>query len=112
LGACNALCGHRREALWQIEQELPSEDLFAWALARHPAPTPPPAPLAPMQPLERLQADYGAQAMTTGPHPMSYVRATLPGIVRAVDLPAVPHRRRVQLAGPVTSPPPPPTPTR
>jgi error-prone DNA polymerase len=101
LGACNALCGHRREALWQIEQEMPSEDLFAWALERHPAPTPPPAPLAPMQPLERLQADYGAQAMTTGPHPMSYVRATLPDIVRAIDLPAVPHGRRVQIAGQV-----------
>ncbi len=32
LGACNALCAHRREALWRIEQELPHDDLFAWAL--------------------------------------------------------------------------------
>ncbi len=101
LGACNALCAHRREALWRIEQELPHEDLFAWALPRHAAPEPSPTPLAPMRPLERLQADYGAQGMTTGPHPMSYVRESLPGIVRAVDLPGTPNGRRVQIAGQV-----------
>ena len=42
LGACNALCAHRREALWRIEQELPRDDLFAWALTQHAPPEPPP----------------------------------------------------------------------
>ena len=101
LGAFNALCAHRREALWRIEQELPRDDLFAWALERQPPSEPIPTPLAAMRPLELLQADFAAQGMTTGPHPMRYVRESLPGILRAIDLPLIPNGQRVRIAGQV-----------
>ncbi len=105
LGALNALSDHRRSALWQVEQELPRDDLFAWGLEQEAAlASSPPAtevPLAPMRALERLQADYAAQGLTTGPHPMSYVRGSLPGVLRAADLHTATENRRVRIAGQV-----------
>ena len=45
------------------------------------------SPLAPMTPGERLEADYAALHLTTGPHPMSYIRNQLgPGVLRFADL--------------------------
>ena len=42
--------------------------------------------LAPMSPAERLAADYQTLHLTTGPHPMKYLRPALPEIWRASDL--------------------------
>jgi error-prone DNA polymerase len=39
-----------------------------------------------MNPEERLQADYETQHLTTGPHPMYYLRDRLPDLWRATDL--------------------------
>ena len=52
---------------------------------------------------ERLLADYSGTSLTIGPHPMSLRRAELAlrGVVRAVDLPAGRHGRRVRVAGAV-----------
>ena len=47
------------------------------------------SPLPPMSPLERLQADYDGLSLTTGPHPMAYIRKNIPEemrIWRASDL--------------------------
>ena len=73
-------------------------------------PVPPPAtpplaqsPLAPMTPIERLDADYRGAGMTTGPHPMYYLREPLDrmGVLRAAELENIPHGRRVRVAGAV-----------
>ena len=54
-----------------------------------------------MDTLERLQADYGALHLTTGPHPMALVRARLPDVWRAADLKQVENGITVRIAGQV-----------
>jgi error-prone DNA polymerase len=52
---------------------------------------------------ERLLADYAGTSLTIGPHPMSLRRSELAlrGVLRASDLPAGRHGRRVRVAGAV-----------
>ena len=61
------------------------------------------SPLRSMTPPERLMADYAGTSLTIGPHPMSMRRAELAlrGVLRASDLPAGRHGRRVRVAGAV-----------
>jgi error-prone DNA polymerase len=61
------------------------------------------SPLRPMWPSERLLADYAGTSLTIGPHPMAMRRAELAlrGVLRASDLPAGRHGRRVRVAGAV-----------
>ncbi|CAB4244130.1 Error-prone DNA polymerase [Methylacidimicrobium sp. AP8] len=94
LGAFQGLAAHRREALWQLERPLFSEELF-------PGPTEGPSPLSPMTPPERLQADYAGTGITLGPHPMTYLRPRTPAARKAADLRGLPHGMRVQVAGAV-----------
>jgi error-prone DNA polymerase len=130
IGALNAFGHHRRSALWQIERAIrPSGDLYQDADGEgEPRPLPagpdtppvagsarpvaglpdpavpaPPGPLAPMTPPERLLADYEGTSLTIGPHPMALRRADLAlrGVLRARDLPAGRHGRRVRVAGAV-----------
>ncbi|MCB1210391.1 MAG: hypothetical protein KDK97_13750, partial [Verrucomicrobiales bacterium] len=124
-GALKELTTHRRDALWQMEAERDICGLFEWSAARgvavsdqspvisdpsHPmecrrpvgTPHPKPAsPLSPMTPAERLQADYDALRLTTGPHPMAYLRPRLPQAWRASDLAQGKHGQRIILAGQV-----------
>ncbi len=52
---------------------------------------------------ERLVADYAGTSMTIGPHPMALRRPELAmrGVLRAMDLAALRHGRRVRVAGAV-----------
>ena len=52
---------------------------------------------------ERLLADYAGTSLTIGPHPMSLRRSELAlrGVLRASELPAGRHGRRVRVAGAV-----------
>jgi error-prone DNA polymerase len=96
-GALNALEAglHRRSALWEAELPLSTE-----LLARRSQPAGP-SPLAAMNDHERLAADFATQGHTTGPHPMALWRKNHSGPMplRARDLPAIPHGRRVTVAG-------------
>lgn len=94
-GALNALGHHRRSALWEVEEER-TDDLFSRACT---AGTPAASPLASMSPMERLEADYEAQSLSVGPHPMRFLRASLKDVVRACDLPRCTHDQRVTIAG-------------
>ncbi len=94
IGAFNALGEHRRSALWDVESLFDEDDLLA---ARDDDAGE--APLLPMNPLERLQADYAGTSLTTGPHPMSFVRAQVPHVTRAADLARSRHGQRVTIAG-------------
>ena len=58
------------------------------------------SPLAPMQPIERLAADFCTMRLTTGPHPMGYIRKSLPNdIWRSADLPFGENGTRIRIAG-------------
>jgi error-prone DNA polymerase len=94
IGALNLLSEHRRTALWDVESLFDENDLFAreGVVDRD-------APLLPMNPLERLQADYDGTRVTTGPHPMSFVRSHLTHVTRAADLAQGKHGQPVSIAG-------------
>ncbi len=93
-GALNPLIGHRRDALWSVESEFHQGELFS------DAPAEAASPLAPMQPIERLAADFSTMRLTIGPHPMGYIRPSLPNdIWRSADLPFGENGTRIRIAG-------------
>jgi error-prone DNA polymerase len=93
IGAMNCLSNHRRTALWKVEAVFDRDDLFSGdAFATS-------VPLSPMNGVERLQADYDGTRVTTGPHPMSFLRPQLSHVTRAVDLAKEKHGNKVFIAG-------------
>jgi error-prone DNA polymerase len=125
IGALNAFGYDRRSALWQAEQAVrPSGELFASfnaeiaenaellleedkeetdsAISAISALKDPDAvPLTPMTEAERLVADYEGTGLSIGRHPMALRRDELAmrGVLRASDLRAARHGRRVRVAG-------------
>lgn len=99
IGALNGLAEHRRDALWQVEEAVDPGDLFSWVNSQATEPAPIDQPLAPMTSGERTQADYHGTGLTVGPHPMELVRADLPHIWRASDLPQARNGEWVTIAG-------------
>ena len=81
-GALNALGHHRRSALWEIEERR-TADLFARSTQNIATEQP---MLPAMMPVERVEADYRTQSLTTGAHPMAHMRTQLSHICRACDL--------------------------
>jgi error-prone DNA polymerase len=138
-GALNALLPqdrrHRREALWQVENDVDPDDLFSYAEQkvasaglpertgdlqiadsgsdfRNPPESseisasgqsairnPQSTILSPMSASERLEMDYQGLGVTTGPHPMSLIRAELPDVCRAVEVGKRRHGERITIAG-------------
>ncbi len=79
VGALNSLgaVGHRRDALWQVEQAgRPAGPLLRNAEAIT-NPEQLSSPLQQMTTEERLVADYAGTGLTVGKHPMAYRRAEL-----------------------------------
>ena len=99
LGALNALSGHRRAALWEVERDLSVDDNLYFCFDVEAADSTRSIPLAPMNPVERMQADYRSQRLTTGPHPMKLLRAQLPNIWRAADVGSARHGEEITIAG-------------
>jgi len=95
IGAFNLLSEHRRRALWDVEFIFDRDDIFSGEALAHAA------PLHRMDGLERLQADYEGTGVTTGPHPVSFLRNQLGHVTRAVDLPNGKHGESVFIAGAV-----------
>lgn len=99
IGALNGLAEHRRDALWQVEKAVEPGDLFSWVQSETGEQEPKEQPLAPMTPGERTQADYHGTGLTVGPHPMELVRADLPHIWQASNLPHARNGEFVTIAG-------------
>jgi error-prone DNA polymerase len=93
IGALNLFSDHRRSALWAVEALFDEEDLLKKGAMDDDT------PLVPMNPLERLQADYDGTRVTTGPHPMSFIRSQLIHVIRAADLTKRKHGQKVIIAG-------------
>ena len=126
IGALNSIGKkmHRRKALWQIEKAWrPRGPLLQDVSTRESGnqegirgtedgSTAQPlngstanenCPLVPMTPFERLDADYRGAGLTTGPHPMHYLREPLDalGVLPAAKLEPHPNGRWVKVAGAV-----------
>ena len=108
VGALNPLpdTEHRRDALWKAERFIDPDDLFGgrdFSTASSASSSPPTSPSSPLQTMdrwERLQADYDGLSLTTGPHPMAYLRDQLDlSILRAADLPRGQPDTTVTIAG-------------
>ena len=99
LGALNILGGHRRSALWEVERDLPLDDNLHFCFDPAEEVTATTTPLQPMSPVERMEADYRSQRLTTGPHPMQLMRAHLADVWRAKDVGGAPHGAQVTIAG-------------
>jgi error-prone DNA polymerase len=101
IGAFNSLdeIEHRRDALWQVEQAgRPVGPLLRGAEDTSAARS---RPLQKMTADERIAADYAGTGITTGPHPMAYLRETLrqQGILSAQELEDCAGNRSVRIAG-------------
>lgn len=123
IGALNTFATHRRAALWQIEAAWSAnEPLLQRTYSQSESNTlavaedqgragsltapqqlgvPNPKSLAPMSLGERVQADFTLMGLTAGVHPMAHVRAALPDVWRAGDLPLAKDRSKVTVAGSV-----------
>ena len=97
LGALNALCGHRRAALWAVERDLPQEESLTFCFDAAQASGA--SPLLPMSALERMQADYRTQRLTTGPHPMRLMRDQLPEVWKSDEIANATHGEEIIIAG-------------
>ncbi|MEY2482052.1 MAG: error-prone polymerase [Verrucomicrobiota bacterium] len=124
LGALNCFAEHRRAAMWRVEETVHDDLLGSARVSRVGFGVSPKqssessrrrdavastrdacatqsyeSPLLPMTVAERVKADYDAMNLTTGPHPMKLLRAQLPDVWRASDLPSARHGAIVQIAG-------------
>jgi error-prone DNA polymerase len=92
-GALNPLAHHRRHALWLVEAPHYQGELFT-ALDE------PSDPLPPMEQVERLTADFSTMRLTVGPHPLAYLRPSLPdNIWRSIDLAQAADGTLLRVAG-------------
>jgi error-prone DNA polymerase len=101
IGALAAFGLTRRAGLWEGARVVrPAGMLFEAGADAGPDPR---SPLREMTREERVVADYSGTGVTIGPHPMALRRAELArlGVVRAIDLPGIPHGHRVRVAGSV-----------
>ncbi len=96
-GALNQLAGSRRHALWEsIEADL-SMDLFAQVPAQDGSDH----LLTPMTMIERINADFATVGLTSGDHPMKYLREQFPDLWRADELALAKTGLRVRIGGSV-----------
>ncbi len=103
-GALTSLGLSRRQALWQAAWDAkPGTPLFDSLPGGPTATSPAASPLPEMSAIEETLADYEATGMTTGAHPMSYLRARLrrDGVLPTGTIPRVPDGRRIRTAGTV-----------
>ena len=92
-GALNDLAAHRRNALWSVELPNHQDELFQSQSGQT-------SPLDVMEPNERLAADFSTMRLTTGPHPLAYLRNYLPpDIWRSCDLKSGQNGMRIRVAG-------------
>ncbi len=104
VGALSTFGLTRRAALWQVAQAARPVGPLLEENARRPGGAPRRrSPLPEMTPFEETLHDYAGASLTTGAHPMTYVRAALRrrGVRTAAELTRLENGRRVRTAGSV-----------
>jgi error-prone DNA polymerase len=98
-GACDALAGSRRNALWSLGvstpgRRVPGGTQLALALDLGPLP-----PLRELGRWERLLADYGTSGLTVDDHILAILRPQLKGVATSAELTGLRHGASVTVAG-------------
>ena len=98
-GACDALAGERRQALWDLGvavagQRVPGGTQLALALDSGPAPK-----LRELGRWEVLLADYATSGVTVNDHALAILRPRLEGVSTSTQLAALRHGTQVRVAG-------------
>jgi error-prone DNA polymerase len=98
-GACDALAGDRRQALWQLGvaapgRRVPGGTQLALALDVGETPT-----LAKLGRWANLLADYATTGVSIGDHAMAILRPHLAGVATSSELAVLPHGGTVSVAG-------------
>jgi len=103
-GACDALAGDRRAALWQLGIAAPGRGVPGGTQLTLPFDVPGAPGLRELTPWEGLIADYGATGVTLDAHALELLRPSLPrDTVTSADLAHLPHRARVRVGGVVVA---------
>jgi error-prone DNA polymerase len=101
-GACDALAGDRRTALWQLGVAAPGRraDRDAVQLAL-PLDLPAPPPLRTLGAWDEMIADYATTGISVHRHPVRLLRESLAerGAISSADLERTPHDARVRIGG-------------
>jgi error-prone DNA polymerase len=99
-GACDALAGSRRTALWQLGVAAPGERVREGTQLSLPLDVPAAPELRELDRWGEMVADYATTSLTLGPHPMQLLRGGLPDdMVSCQDLPRLPHESPVRIGG-------------
>jgi error-prone DNA polymerase len=98
-GACDALAGERRRALWELGVALPGRRVpggtqLALSLDGGGSPQ-----LRALDRWEALLADYATSGVTLNDHAMAILRPRLQGVATSVELTRRPHGAEVTVAG-------------
>jgi error-prone DNA polymerase len=101
IGAFARLGGSRRQVLWQVAAFGRSGDLYDQPAVDDGAKEAEPCPLPEMSVGEEVAADFHFTGVSTGPHPLSFLRERLAAsqVVPADQLARVPDGRRARVAG-------------
>jgi error-prone DNA polymerase len=96
VGALASFGRERKDAMWQALALPQARDLLQPAVRETSDPA-----LPPMTPHDEMVADFRGTGLTTGPHPMAFLRDRLARerVTAAADLVRVPDGRRVRVAG-------------
>ena len=101
-GACDALAGGRRPALWRLGAAAPAHAAGAGGTQLSLGLELPTAPeLAPLDDWDAMIADYATTGLTVDRHPLRLLREGLSarGIASSADLGDLPHGGHVQVGG-------------
>ncbi|HEV8669247.1 MAG TPA: error-prone DNA polymerase, partial [Candidatus Limnocylindria bacterium] len=99
VGAFDSFGAPRRELLWRARDAHRASPAFTRPTLAFPTTAAPSLPT--LTEAEKTALDYRITGVPTGPQVMSFYRADLDrrGILRSIDLAALAHGRRVQVAG-------------
>jgi error-prone DNA polymerase len=98
-GACDALAGERRRALWDLGvstpgRRVPGGTQLALALEQGARPA-----LRELGRWEKLLADYATSSVTLSDHALAILRPRLPGVATSTQLERMRHGETVAVAG-------------
>ena len=97
IGALNEFSQHRRDALWQVENPISTDDLFS--IIESSNDNAQDSVLETMNPVERMEADYRGLHLSTGPHPMALIRKQIPNVWPANTLESAKNGTLITIAG-------------